>query len=41
LPAEVDQDKVRAEFKKGVLKIQLPKLEVETSKSKKIDIQSD
>jgi len=41
LPAQVDQDKVKAEFKKGVLKIQLPKPEVETSKSKKIDIQSD
>ena len=41
LPAEVDQDKVKAEFKKGVLKIQLPKVETEVSKSKKIDIQSD
>jgi HSP20 family protein len=41
LPAEVDQDKVKAEFKKGVLKIQLPKVEVETTKAKKIDIQSD
>ena len=41
LPAEVDQDKVKAEFKKGVLKICLPKVETETTKAKKIDIQSD
>lgn len=41
LPAEVDQDKVKAEFKKGVLKICLPKIETETTKAKKIDIQSD
>jgi HSP20 family protein len=41
LPAGVDQDKVKAEFKKGVLKIQLPKLETQTAKAKKIDIQSD
>jgi HSP20 family protein len=41
LPAEVDQGKVKAEFKKGVLKIQLPKLETQTAKAKKIDIQSD
>lgn len=41
LPAEVDQDKVKAEFKKGVLKIQLPKIAAEASKAKKIDIQSD
>jgi HSP20 family protein len=41
LPAEVDQDKVKAEFKKGVLKIQLSKLENQTAKAKKIDIQSD
>jgi HSP20 family protein len=41
LSAEVDQEKVKAEFKKGILKIQMPKLETETPKSKKIAIQSE
>lgn len=41
LPAEVDQDKVKAEFKKGVLKIQMPKLETATPKGKKINIEGE
>ncbi len=41
LPSQVNQDQVKASFKKGVLKIQMPKLESETSKSKKITIQGD
>ena len=41
LPGQVNQDQVKASFKKGVLKIQMPKLESETSKSKKITIQGD
>ncbi len=41
LDAKVDSDKVDAEFKKGVLKISLPKLPgAETEKTKKIEIKT-
>ncbi len=36
LPAEVDSDKAEATFKKGVLKIKLPKSETESRKAIKI-----
>jgi len=38
LPAEIEQDKIEATFKKGVLTIRLPKQPVEESKAKKIEI---
>lgn len=40
LPAEVDESKAEAEFKKGVLKIKLPKTAEAKAKSKKIKIKS-
>jgi len=40
LPAEVDDTKVKAEFKKGVLKISLPKTAEAQAGRKKIDIKS-
>ncbi len=40
LPAEVDTDKVDAEFKKGVLKIRLPKKPEAQRKAKKIQVKS-
>lgn len=40
LPTEVQQDKIDASFKKGVLTIRLPKVPVEESKAKKIEIKS-
>jgi HSP20 family protein len=40
LPAEVDEDKVEAEFSKGVLTIRLPKSEEAQAKHKKIKIKS-
>ncbi|MHC4883192.1 MAG: Hsp20/alpha crystallin family protein [Planctomycetota bacterium] len=41
LPAEVDQDKIDASFKKGVLTVKLPKVPVEETKAKKIDIKGE
>ena len=41
LPQEVDSDKADASFKKGVLKITLPKLEREKQTHKKISIKSE
>jgi HSP20 family protein len=38
LPAEVDQSKADAEFKKGILKIKLPKTPESKAKSKKIKV---
>ena len=40
LPAEVEEDKIKAEFAKGVLKIRMPKSEQAKSKVKKISIKS-
>ena len=39
LPAEVDQDKVKANYKNGVLKITLPKTEKTKSKAIKVSIE--
>lgn len=36
---DVDEDKITAEFENGVLKVQLPKKEVDAQETKKIDIQ--
>lgn len=41
LSAEIDQDKVEAEYKKGVLKITLPKTPEAKSKKKKIAVKGD
>ena len=41
LPAEVDQEKIDAAFKKGILKITLPKVPVEEAKAKKIEIKGE
>ncbi|MBM4103943.1 MAG: Hsp20/alpha crystallin family protein [Planctomycetes bacterium] len=41
LPVQVEQGKIKAEFKKGVLTVHLPKSATETPRAKKIDIQSD
>lgn len=41
LPAEVQQDKIEASFKKGVLTVRLPKVPVEESTAKKIEIKSE
>jgi len=41
LPAEVQQDKIEASFRKGVLTVRLPKAPVEESKAKKIEIKSE
>ena len=40
LPAEVDEGKAEAEFKKGILKIRLPKTSEAKAKAKKIKIKS-
>lgn len=40
LPAEVDEDKAEAKFKKGVLKITLPKTEESRAKTRKIEVKS-
>lgn len=41
LPAEVDQEKIDASFKKGVLKVQLPKVPAKEVKAKKIEIKGE
>ena len=41
LPASIDQKKVQAQFKNGVLSITLPKTEEARTKGKKIPIQSE
>lgn len=41
LPAEVDEDKAEAKYKKGVLKITLPKTEKAQKESKKIAVQAE
>ena len=41
LPAEVDQDKIDASFKKGVLTVKLPKLPTEETKAKKIKVKTE
>jgi HSP20 family protein len=41
LPAEVDQENIDASFKKGVLKVTLPKVPVEEVKAKKIEIKGE
>ena len=41
LPAEVDQEKIDASFKKGILKVKLPKTPVAVSQAKKIDIKGE
>ena len=41
LPDDVDGSKVKAQFKKGVLKVSLPKLEQSRATSKHIDIRAD
>lgn len=41
LPAEVEQDKIKASFKNGVLTVRLPKLPAEESKAKKIEIEHE
>lgn len=40
LPAEVQQDKIQATFKKGVLTVRLPKSPVEETKATKIEIKN-
>ena len=41
LPSEVEKDKIKANFKKGVLNIVLPKSEKAVKESKKIEISSN
>jgi len=41
LPSEIDQDKVKATFKKGVLTVTLPKTEKAIKETKRIDIKTD
>ena len=41
LPDDVDESNVKATFKKGVLKVSLPKVEQAVAKSKRIDIRAD
>ncbi|MHC5141654.1 MAG: Hsp20 family protein [Planctomycetota bacterium] len=41
MPAEVDQEKIDASFKKGVLKVQLPKVPAKEVKAKKIEIKGE
>lgn len=40
LPAEVDEDKIEASYKDGVLKIRLPKTEPQKAQAKKIQIKA-
>ena len=39
LPTSVEQDKIKAKFKNGVLQIRIPKLEEEVEKSVNIDVE--
>jgi len=41
LPDDVDEGKVKAKFKKGVLKVSLPKLEQSLATHKRIDVRTD
>jgi HSP20 family protein len=41
LPAEIDTDKAKAEFKKGVLTITLPKTAITMEKTKKITVKTE
>ena len=41
LPSEVDEDKATAAFKKGVLKIELPKSAESKTKTKRIQVKAD
>jgi HSP20 family protein len=41
LPAEIDQDKVKAEFKKGLLTVTLPKTEKGIKEKKKISVKAE
>lgn len=41
VPDGIDREKIKAEFKKGILKINLPKTEQAKTKSKKIQVRSD
>jgi len=41
LPAAVETDQAKATFKKGMLKLTLPKAKVESSSSKRIEVRSD
>lgn len=40
VPEEVDPDRIEASFKKGLLKIKLPKSEKEQEKARRIDVKS-
>jgi len=40
LPAEIDQDKAQAEFKKGILKVRLPKTAEAQKAQKKIEVKT-
>jgi HSP20 family protein len=39
LPENIDEDKIEAKLEKGVLKLNLPKIEEEKKKEKKIKVE--
>jgi HSP20 family protein len=41
LPAEIDTNKAKAEFKKGVLKVSLPKTAEAVKETKKIQVKAE